>query len=74
VSAALRRLNANGVRLGVFTDAPEPLAQVALAHLGAGRRVECVETGGRALERLLERLGPDALVARSAAELLEAAA
>src|SRR5205823_2528797 len=36
-SAALRRLQAAGVRLGVFTDAPEPLARVAAAQLGAAR-------------------------------------
>ncbi|HWE83035.1 MAG TPA: hypothetical protein VG265_15385, partial [Gaiellaceae bacterium] len=34
-SAALRRLQADGVRIGVFTDAPEELAVVAVAHLGA---------------------------------------
>lgn len=69
VSAALRRLQAAGVRLGAFTDAPEPLARVALAHLGAGRRLEAVETGEGALERLLARLGEDALVVRSLEEL-----
>jgi phosphoglycolate phosphatase-like HAD superfamily hydrolase len=68
-AAALRRLSADGTRVGVFTDAPEPLARVALAHLGASRRVEALETGSGALERLLERLGPDALVVRSAGEL-----
>lgn len=68
-SAALRRLGAEEVRIGVFTDAPEPLARVALAQLGARRRVEALETGSGALERLLERLGPDALVVRSAEEL-----
>ena len=33
------------------------------------RRVEALETGSGALERLLERLGAGALVVRSAAEL-----
>ena len=33
VSAALRALAAAGFRLGVFTDAPEPLARLALAQL-----------------------------------------
>jgi phosphoglycolate phosphatase-like HAD superfamily hydrolase len=68
-AAALRRLGAEGARIGVFTDAPEPLARVALAHLGASRRVDALETGAGALKRLLERLGPDAHVLRSAAEL-----
>ena len=38
-SAALQSLASSGVELGVFTDAPEPLARVALAQLGAARRV-----------------------------------
>ena len=58
-----------GVRLGVFTDAPEPLARVALAQLGAARRLEAVETGGDALERLLARLGVGTVVVRSREEL-----
>jgi phosphoglycolate phosphatase-like HAD superfamily hydrolase len=59
VSAALRTLAAEGVEIGVYTDAPEALARVALAHLGAARRVRAVETGVRARERLLARLGPE---------------
>jgi phosphoglycolate phosphatase-like HAD superfamily hydrolase len=62
-SAALRLLSAAGARLGLFTDAPEPLARVALAHLGAERRIEALEAGKDARERLLERLGSDAVVA-----------
>lgn len=65
VSAALRELANAGARLGVFTDAPESLARVALAHLGAARRIELLETGPGALERLLEGLGQDAIVVRS---------
>jgi phosphoglycolate phosphatase-like HAD superfamily hydrolase len=68
-TAALRRLQAEGVRIGVFTDAPTELAQVAVAHLGAARRIVALEAGPGALERLLARLGPDARVARSLAEL-----
>jgi phosphoglycolate phosphatase-like HAD superfamily hydrolase len=68
-TAALRRLQAEGVRLGAFTEAPEELARVALAHLGASRRIEALETGPGALERLLARLGPDARVVRTIAEL-----
>jgi phosphoglycolate phosphatase-like HAD superfamily hydrolase len=72
VSAALRRLHARGVRLGVFTDAPSELARVALSHLGAARRLEAVETGAGAEARLLERLGTDAVVVRSREELVTA--
>jgi phosphoglycolate phosphatase-like HAD superfamily hydrolase len=68
-SAALRAAVAQGVRVGVFTDAPEPLARLALAHLGATRHVDAVEAGAGALERLLARLGPDTRVARTRAEL-----
>ena len=64
VGAALRELNAAGCRLGVFTDAPDPLARVALAQLGAERRIEALETGAGAFERLLERLGPKTVVVR----------
>jgi len=67
-TAALRRLHGEGVRLGVFTDAPEELARVALAHLGGSRRVEVLEAEPGALERLLERL-PGARVVRTLAEL-----
>lgn len=69
-SRALRRLQAAGVRIGAFTDAPEPLARVAVAHLGAGRRLDALETGPGALERLLDRLGPDAVVVRTRDQLL----
>jgi phosphoglycolate phosphatase-like HAD superfamily hydrolase len=69
-SAILRRLQAAGVRLGVFTDAPAGLARVALAHVGAARRIEAVEAGDAALERLLARLGGDAQVVRSREDLL----
>ena len=70
-SAALRALAAAGREIGVFTDAPEPLARIALAQLGADRRVAALETGTGALERLLARLGGDAIVVRSRAELFE---
>jgi phosphoglycolate phosphatase-like HAD superfamily hydrolase len=69
-SAALRRLQAAGVRLGAFTDAPEPLARIALEHLGASRRLEAWEAGPGALERLLEKLGPGTAVVHTRAELL----
>ena len=68
-SAALRRLQADGVRLGVFTDAPEELARIAVAQLGAARRIEALEAGPGSLERLLAKLGPDARVVRAIADL-----
>lgn len=72
VAAALRGLAGRGVRLGVFTDAPEPLARVVLAQLGADRRIDAVEAGTGALERLLAALGA-ADVARTRDELIRAA-
>jgi phosphoglycolate phosphatase-like HAD superfamily hydrolase len=66
---ALRRLQAAGVVVGAFTESPEPLARVALAQLGAARRIAAFEAGPNALPRLLERLGSDALVVRTRAEL-----
>ena len=68
-AAALRRLQATGVRIGVFTEAPHELALVAVAQLGAARRIEALEAGPGALERLLARLGPDARTIHSLADL-----
>ncbi len=73
VSAALRALAASGHRIGVFTDAPEPLARVALAQLGAERRASMLETGAGALARTLAALGANAVVIYSRSELLELA-
>jgi len=64
VSAAVRALAAAGHRLGIFTDAPEPLARIAVAQLGVDRRIEALETGKDALSRLEERFGPDLTVVR----------
>jgi phosphoglycolate phosphatase-like HAD superfamily hydrolase len=64
-SASLRRLEREGVRIGVFTDAPRELADVALAHVGAARRVAVVGP----LDEVLRELGPGAVVVRSRAEL-----
>ncbi len=61
VSAALRRLQGDGVALAIFTDAPAELARVALAQLGAARRIDVIETGAGALARL----GDDVIVVRS---------
>jgi phosphoglycolate phosphatase-like HAD superfamily hydrolase len=63
--AALRRLEGAGVRIGVFTDAPRELADVALAHAGAARRVTVVGP----LDDVLRELGPGAVVVRSRDEL-----
>jgi phosphoglycolate phosphatase-like HAD superfamily hydrolase len=73
VSAALRRLSASGHRLGVFTDAPPELASVALAQLGASRRLEAVEAGADALDALRARLGAQARLVSTRAELVAAA-
>jgi phosphoglycolate phosphatase-like HAD superfamily hydrolase len=70
VSAALRRLEGRGAALGVFTDAPAELARVALAQLGAARRVDALEAGADALQRLLGKVGADALVVRTREELI----
>lgn len=63
--AALRRLRADGVRIGVFTDAPRELADIALAHAGAARRVDAVGP----LDAVLAELGEGAAVVRSREEL-----
>lgn len=69
-NAALRALLGRGARLGVFTDAPEALGRIALAQLGAGRRLETAEFGAGARERLLAAFGRDAVVIASRDELL----
>jgi phosphoglycolate phosphatase-like HAD superfamily hydrolase len=70
ISSALRQLQSRGTRIGVFTEAPEELARVALSHLGAARRIEALETGAGARERLLGRLGESASVVYTREELL----
>ena len=70
-SAALRALAAAGAQIGVFTDAPEPLARVALAQLGASRRVALLEAGSGARERVLGRLGGGVVVADSLEALVK---
>jgi len=69
VSAVLRRLAAQGNRLGVFTDAPEAFARIAVSQLGAERRIDALETGEGALDRLVAKLGPDTTVVRERAQL-----
>jgi phosphoglycolate phosphatase-like HAD superfamily hydrolase len=70
VSGALRRLHAAGTPVGVFTEAPEELARIALSHLGADRRVEALETGAGARDRVVERLGEGTTVILTRQELL----
>ncbi|MGH3014242.1 MAG: HAD family hydrolase [Gaiellaceae bacterium] len=72
-ATALRSLAGAGVRVGVFTDAPEGLARIALAHLGGARRVEALECGEAARERLVEKLGAGAEVAATRDDLLRLA-
>ena len=69
VSAAVRALAGAGHRLGVFTDAPEALAHIAVVQLGVDRRLEALETGKDALSRLEERFGSDLTVVRQRSAL-----
>jgi phosphoglycolate phosphatase-like HAD superfamily hydrolase len=69
-ASCLRALSAEGYRLGAFTDAPEELARVAVAQLGLARRLDALEAGERARERLLGRFGADeTIVATTLADL-----
>jgi phosphoglycolate phosphatase-like HAD superfamily hydrolase len=58
---------ARSAHVGVFTDAPEELALVALAHVGLDPLA--VAAGRNALERLLAELGPATAVVREREEL-----
>ena len=69
-SAALQSLSSRGIAMGVFTDAPEPLARVAVAQLGASRRVSVVESGTGALDRVVAALGPATVIVRTRNDLL----
>jgi len=66
-NALLRRLAADGTRIGVFSDAPRELAELALAHAGAAREVEVVGT----LAEVRAVLGPGVVVVRSRRQLAE---
>ena len=70
VSGAIRRLEAAGTRIGVFTDAPEELARVVLSQLGALQRVEALESGIGAEVRVVQQLGAAVTVVRTRADLL----
>ena len=69
-NAALRRLRASGAVLGVFSDAPEPLVRVAVAHVGLARELRVVAAGADAERRAVAELGAEARVIRSRDELL----
>jgi hypothetical protein len=60
-NAALRRLASTGARIGVFSDAPRELMEIALAHAGAARQVAVVGT----LAEVEAALGAGAVVVRS---------
>ena len=69
-NAALRRLRANGASLAAFSDAPEPLVRIAVAHIGLARELGVLSTGRDAERRAVEELGVDARVVRSRDDLL----
>ena len=69
-SAALQSLASRGIAMGLFTDAPAPLARVAATQLGALRRVSVVESGTGALDRVVAALGPATVVVRTRNDLL----
>jgi phosphoglycolate phosphatase-like HAD superfamily hydrolase len=64
-NAALRRLKAAGGRIGVFSDAPRELVEIALAHAGAARQVEMVGT----LAEVESALGNSTILVRTREEL-----
>jgi phosphoglycolate phosphatase-like HAD superfamily hydrolase len=66
-NASLRQLATAGARIGVFSDAPRELAEIALAHAGAARQVEVVGT----LAEVRAVLGEDAVVLKSRRQLAD---
>jgi phosphoglycolate phosphatase-like HAD superfamily hydrolase len=66
-NAAMRRLVAMGTRIGVFSDAPRELVEIALAHAGAARQVEVVGT----LAEVRAALGGEPVLVRSRQQLSE---
>lgn len=58
LNAALRALQARGVRIGCWSVGPEEAARIVVHHLGLARRVEEIAAGGReAAARLAADLG-----------------
>jgi phosphoglycolate phosphatase-like HAD superfamily hydrolase len=79
LNAALRALQARGVRIGCWSDGPEEAARIVVHHLGLARRVEAIAAGGReAAARLVADLGAApaeaVVVTRDGRELAAAAA
>jgi phosphoglycolate phosphatase-like HAD superfamily hydrolase len=70
VTGALRALHTAGAHVGIYSTAPAELAHIALSHLGAEGRVDVVETGPDARERVLTALGEGATDVRTRAELV----
>jgi len=70
VTGALRAMHTAGVRVGVYSEVPAELARIALSHLGADGRVDVVETGSDARERLLTVLGEGTTDVRTRAQLV----
>ena len=68
-SATLRRLAESGTLVGVYSDAPSELVGTALSQLGATRRVDAIEAGSGALDRLLATLGHGTVIVRTREEL-----
>jgi phosphoglycolate phosphatase-like HAD superfamily hydrolase len=66
-NAALRRLSAAGARIGVFSDAPRELVEIALAHAGAARQVAIVGT----LDDVRSELGEAVVVVKSRRQLAD---
>jgi phosphoglycolate phosphatase-like HAD superfamily hydrolase len=64
-NAVLRRLAASGAQIGVFSDAPRELAEIALAHAGAARQVDIVGT----LAEVRAALGENLVVVGSRQQL-----
>jgi phosphoglycolate phosphatase-like HAD superfamily hydrolase len=70
LNAALRRLGARGVRIGLWSPGPEEAARIVVHHVGLGRRVEAVRVGASAA--LVEELAAELGAAPAAALLVSA--
>ena len=78
LNAALRALQARGVRIGCWSAGPEEAARIVVHHLGLSRRVEAIAAGGgEAAAQLAADLGAPAAetvaVTRDEGELAVAA-
>jgi phosphoglycolate phosphatase-like HAD superfamily hydrolase len=70
LNAALRRMGAEGVRMGFWSPGPDEAARIVSNHAGIGRLMEAVRVGGSAAlaEELAAELGatPDQAIVVSA--------